>query len=521
MCPCRTIHIARQCICILLLLVAGFAYGQQQVTAIITTSNTAPAVIYNNVKGAGLRKPDATLRSSWDSGGTAFTVKFNAAPLGNIKNITQYTVSGLASTVLQAPSNAIVKLRRTGNAYVNDTRIHHNFWATYSSIPAAMATSGTFNFTAPEVLLPEDAFLLNNITSGYDNIFENTINNLHASNIERVDFIIPGGLVPLSNTDRTNSGVAVFDRGTGDPFKIAAITAVDASNNPTAYGNLVPVTAANFGPNLLALSFDFCIITRDPKYYSQSRPSSPDNQNLRGVFISLADLGLAVNQRFYGYSLFGNDVTVADPNWNNYPTTTSTTSGLDPVNIMGLYKTPFSVLAVPMKFTATRQNAIAKLECVMYNKIANDKIIAERSVDGINYEEIGAVMVNATGNYEIKDNNPAAGNNFYRLKLIEKTGASGYSEIRKLWFPGDMNVTIFPNPAKDVLNIRLPLSWQHKNIRLTITDAKGRVVIANIIADAGTLQRIAIKQLAAGMYGLQLVAFDGLVQSKQTFIVTK
>ncbi|HEX2629573.1 MAG TPA: hypothetical protein VHM26_11185, partial [Chitinophagaceae bacterium] len=236
----------------MLLLIAMLSHGQQPITAIFTTSNTAPLVTYNNVKGAGLRKPDNTLRSSWDSSGTSFTVKFNAALTGNIRNITQYTVSGLASTVLQAPANAIVKLRRTGNSYVNDTRVHHNFWATYSSIPSAMATSGTYNFTAPEVLLPEDAFLLNNITSGYDNIFENTINNLHASNIERLDFIIPGGLTALTNTDRTNSGVAVFDRGTGDPFKIAAITAVDASNNPTAYGNLVSVTAANFGNSLLA-----------------------------------------------------------------------------------------------------------------------------------------------------------------------------------------------------------------------------------------------------------------------------
>lgn len=502
-------------------MIAVVSHGQQPITAIFTTINTAPLVTYNNVKGAGLRKPDNTLRSSWDSSGTSFTVKFNTALTGNIKNITQYSVSGLPTTVLQAPANAIVKLRRTGNSYVNDTRVHHNFWATYSTIPAAMATSGTYNFTAPEVLLPEDAFLLNNITSGYDNIFENTITNLHASNIERVDFIIPGGLTALTNTDRTNSGVAVFDRGTGDPFKIAAITAVDASNNPTAYGNLISVTAANFGNALLPLSFDFCIITRDTKYRSQSRPSSPDNQNLRGVFISLADLGLAVNQRFYGYSLFGPDVTTADPNWNNYPANTSTSSGLDPVNIMGLYKTPFSVLAVPMKFNAVRRGNKTELECTMYNKIANEKVIAERSTDGINYEEIGEVLITETGEYAITDNTPAAGNNFYRLKLIEKGGASGYSEIRKLWFPGTADVTIFPNPARDVLNIRLPLQWQRKRLRTSVTDAKGRLMLTTIVANTTATQSIDTKSLASGTYILQLSDFDGMIQWKQAFVVAK
>jgi hypothetical protein len=497
------------------------AHGQQPITAISTTNNTAALVTYNNVKGAGLRRSDGVLRSSWDSSGTSFTVKFNAATTANIKSVTQYTVGSLSINVMQAPANAIVKLRRVGNSYVNDTRVHHNFWATYSSIPAAMATSGTYNFTAPEVLLPEDAFLLNNITSGYDNIFENTINNLHASNIERVDFIIPDGLTPLNNTDRTNSGVAVFDRGSGDPFKIAAITAVDASNNPTAYGNLVSVTAANFGAGLLSSSFDFCIITRDTKYYGQSRPSSPDNQNLRGVFMSLADLGLAVNQSFYGYSLFGPDVTTADPNWNNYPTGTSTTSGLDPVNVMGLYKTPYSALAVPMKFTAVRRDTKAELRCMMYNKIANEKVIAERSVDGINYEEIGEVIITETGQYAITDNNPAGGNNFYRLKLIEKGGASGYSEIRKVWFPGTPDVTVFPNPAHDVLNIRLPLQWQRKRMRVSITDVKGRALSNNIIANTGAIHSIDTKPLPSGTYVLQLSDFDGMNHWKQTFIVAK
>ncbi|HEX2628746.1 MAG TPA: T9SS type A sorting domain-containing protein, partial [Chitinophagaceae bacterium] len=260
--------------------------------------------------------------------------------------------------------------------------------------------------------------------------------------------------------------------------------------------------------------------TRDTKYNGQSRPSSPDNQNLRGVFISLADLGLAVNQRFYGYSLFGPDVTTANTDWNTYPTNTSTTSGLDPVNIMGLYKTPFSVLAVPMKFTATRRNNKAALECTIYNKIANEKVIAERSVDGINYEEIGEVVISETGQYAITDNNPAAGNNFYRLKLIEKGGASGYSEIRKLWFPGSAEATIFPNPAHDVLNIRLPLQWQQKRLRISVTDIKGRIVSSAIVANTTATYSIDIKSFASGTYVLQLSDFDGMIQWKQTFITT-
>lgn len=489
---------------VLVLLFSTTVDAQQQITSISTSGSNPAMVTYNGIKGAGLRNSSGGLRSSWDSTGTNFTVKYNAAATNNIKSVTQYTVSGLSTTVLTAPANAIVKLRRHGNSYVTDTRVHHNFWATHSTIPAALATTGTFNFTAPEVLLPEDAFLLNNITSGYDNIFENHINNLHASNIERLDFIIPDGLKPISDTDLVHSGVAIFDRGAGDPFKIAAITAINASNDPTAYGPLVSVTAANFGPGLLPSSFDYTIITRDTKYKGESRPSSPDNQNLRGVYISLQNLGLAKNQEFFGYSVFGADVTTASPDWTTYPVT-NTASGLDPVNIMGLYKTPYSVLTVPMGFSASKVNNTAKLEFSIYNKISNDHIIVERSVDGIRYETIGHMTVSSAGRFHFVDAAPADGNNFYRLKLVEKSGVSGYTEIRRLSFPAKPAIKIFPNPATDRLTIQFPEPWQHKCVSIELVDDIGRLLLHRVIQRTDAAEHLAVEKLARGYYTLRVI----------------
>jgi hypothetical protein len=489
---------------IIALLISTIGSAQQQITSISTSGSNPAMVTYNGIKGAGLRNSTGGLRSAWDSTGTSFTVNYNAAATNNIKSVTQYTVSGLSTTVLTAPANAIVKLRRHGNAYVTDTRIHHNFWATHSSVPAALATTGTFNFTAPEVILPEDAFLLNNITSGYDNIFENSINNLHASNIERLDFIIPDGLRALSDTDLVHSGVAIFDRGSGDPFKIAAITAVNASNDPTAYGPLVAVTAANFGPGLLPSSFDYSIITRDTKYRGESRPSSPDNQNLRGVYISLQNLGLAKHQEFFGYSVFGYDVTTANPDWTTYPVT-NTASGLDPVNIMGLYKTPYSVLAVPMGFHASKANATAKLDFSIYNKVSNDYVIVERSVDGTRYEALERINITRPGHFQYIDLSPAEGNNFYRLKLVEKSGVSGYSEIRRLSFSNKPVIKVFPNPATDRVTVQFPMQWQHKSISIELVDDIGRLLLHRTVQRVGTTESIAVEKLARGYYTLRIV----------------
>ena len=81
------------------------------------------------------------------------------------------------------PTSSMVKIRRATNDQVGDDRNYFNFWAACSSIPASGATSGTFNFTAPEVLNHDEAFLSNNLTSGYDNIFQNTIASPHFGNI--------------------------------------------------------------------------------------------------------------------------------------------------------------------------------------------------------------------------------------------------------------------------------------------------------------------------------------------------
>jgi hypothetical protein len=501
------------------ILFPGFYAGAQQaVTAILTENITSSPLSYTSIKGAGLRNPSNVLISSWDSTGS-FTVNYNAPAVANILRLNQFSVASFAAPVITMPLDAIVKLRRASNADVGDARNYYNFWAQYSSIPAAGSASGIFNFTAPQVVNPENAFLLNNLTSGYDNIFQNTIANPHFGNIERIDFIVPAGLHCSNNNDRLQSGVVVIDRGTGDPFKIAAITAIDATNKPTSFGNLVSVTAANFGVNLLPAAINYSILINDVKYYSQSRPSTQSSQNLKGVYISLADLGMAIGQHFYGYAMFGPDVLTAAVDWTTYPNNTSSASQLDPVNIMGLYKSSGSVLPLPIRFTATRVDDDVRLKFTLYNEFNGDYLVIQHSGDGIHFNDLKKLYPGASGEYTFIDNAPAAGNNYYRLQIVDKTGNSSISEIRIVRFESSTDPLAYFSPTTHQLTIHLSGSWLQSPVTAEIFTATGQLITRTTIAHPADLQSIAVSSYKPGIYFLRLLRSKDLSVWQERFRV--
>jgi hypothetical protein len=492
--------------------------AQSPILNIITDKIIVDKVTYTGVKGANLRNNSGTRISAWDST-ASFTVNYNAASTYNILRLTQFTVSSFTSSIITMPLDAFIKLRRSANPDVGDGRNYYNFWAQYSSIPAEGAASGTFNFTAPEVVNPEDAFLLNNLSSGYDNLFQNSLLNPHIGNIERVDFLIPAGMACVNDTERLQSGVAVIDRGVGDAFKIAAIKTLDASGNPALFGNLLTVTAASFGPDLLPASFNFCILINDIKYYSQSRPSKGYNQNLRGVYISIADLGIATGQRFFGYALFGPDVTVAYTDWTRYPNNSNDGNQLDPVNIMGFYKSPGSLLALPINFNASLVNYSVQLDFTLYNVFNGDHLAIEHSQDGVHFNELTRFYIYASGTYYFTDPAPYSGNNYYRLKMTDKSNISSVSDIRMVRIENNPGISIFPNPASDELNIFFPSSWTEEPLTAEIFTSTGQMVKAIQFDSPGVCQTINIASLLPGIYLLRLIKNKDLSGFRQTFMV--
>ena len=212
----------------------------------------------------------------------------------------------------------------------------------------------------------EQALNCRTITRGTDNVFGNTGDGSgNNNNIERIDYLFTNGITATSSAVLNGSGFLVLERGGNDDFQIAAVTSLDSNTTePDAYNTPVSYDNADgvWGDSTIDVD---SIVFRAQNTTDDLNPSADIGaQDMDGIFVSLADLGMSVNDTIYGYSLFASDVTydkTADlVNWKDsthYPTTTSSSSNANGLDLIagGTYWTsvpePASVLLFGLGLT--------------------------------------------------------------------------------------------------------------------------------------------------------------------------
>ena len=186
-----------------------------------------------------------------------------------------------------------------------------------------------------------EAGILGDISNrGIDNAFSNVNGNVSSNNVERIDYIVSNGLTE-SAAVQNDIGFLVLERGGNDPFKVAAITSIDANGKPASYAPLKSIASNAWGPSGFSLT---SAVMRREESEPAFRPSHiVTSQTINGIFLSLANLGALPNQTIYGYSLFANDTPGGSSssdlvNLTNFPTNTPEASGgLDLVAGGGIY----------------------------------------------------------------------------------------------------------------------------------------------------------------------------------------
>ncbi|QEC66032.1 T9SS type A sorting domain-containing protein [Panacibacter ginsenosidivorans] len=124
------------------------------------------------------------------------------------------------------------------------------------------------------------------------------------------------------------------------------------------------------------------------------------------------------------------------------------------------------------------------------NEINIDHYEIEKSLTGINFKQIG--KTNALNNgtpqnmYTITDPNAAAGNNFYRIKIIGKDGATSYTAVVSVNISnGKVSVTIQPNPVQNkIANLQLNNLAAGK-YQVSLYNSVGQKVYSKIIEHSG------------------------------------
>ncbi len=152
------------------------------------------------------------------------------------------------------------------------------------------------------------------------------------------------------------------------------------------------------------------------------------------------------------------------------------------------------------KFTATQTKATITLNWQTTTELNNSYFAVERSSNAVNYAAVAQVNSVATGaavqDYAYTDKLPLAGNNYYRLKQVDKDGKFSYSKTVSIAYLKPGSIQLFPNPAKD----RLTIKGLNAAITSTIAvlDIQGKQLL-QFAAKAATYS-FSIGSLAPGTY---------------------
>jgi hypothetical protein len=143
----------------------------------------------------------------------------------------------------------------------------------------------------------------------------------------------------------------------------------------------------------------------------------------------------------------------------------------------------------------------------------------EKSADRITFNSIGRVTGNSNP-YTLIDPSPFVGNNFYRIKAVDNAGKAEYSTvINVLYNPSLHFLQTYPNPANDVLNVRLKMSATER-IQLQVADLSGRIVSSKEVVADNNLKtyQINTETLVANMYVLKITNSKGEIIGIQKFV---
>jgi len=151
-----------------------------------------------------------------------------------------------------------------------------------------------------------------------------------------------------------------------------------------------------------------------------------------------------------------------DATANNWTPFSSTSANNTTNTITQTFNTfsPFIVgaigLALPVSLTsfeASAKNNGVVLSWTTANEVAISQYIVEKSANGVDFSPIGSVNASNAGNYTFSDLNPNNGAGFYRLKMLDFSGAFKFSQVLLVKSTGNLTIGLYPNPVANNLTV--------------------------------------------------------------------
>ena len=169
-----------------------------------------------------------------------------------------------------------------------------------------------------------------------------------------------------------------------------------------------------------------------------------------------------------------------------------------------------AVLAVNLvDFTIEQQQNVAILKWDASLSSNDDHFMIEKSLDGGNWFSLGNVKVSnnlSLQQYHFTDSNLQNGDNFYRIRLVDKDSSVNYSGVKLLRVNLKWIAKIYPNPATNISFVEIKSTDALLSVTIAGMDGQpklNRTISGNTVQ--GNTYKIDISHLASGVYFLQLV----------------
>jgi Secretion system C-terminal sorting domain len=262
-----------------------------------------------------------------------------------------------------------------------------------------------------------------------------------------------------------------------------------------AHYKIIPITVAATGPLVFESTspFDNFMVLYNTNGFTPAMP-------LVNALVANDDFNGSSAGFSYNFSAAGNYYLVMTSFKNSVvgAYTVSVTPGVVlPVNLLS-----FTAGKAPGNTNTIKWSGLEEQNLAGYQ--------VQRSIDNKTFSDLAGGNIAARNNtqvvsYSFKDNEPAAGYNYYRLKIKEATGRVSYSQValvkhNKL---GVININLFPNPATDFLQLEAK-SMQNIKAYITIINVTGVIMLRSQLRfnNQGELP-VDIRKLPAGKYFLK------------------
>jgi choice-of-anchor A domain-containing protein len=177
------------------------------------------------------------------------------------------------------------------------------------------------------------------------------------------------------------------------------------------------------------------------------------------------------------------------------------------------YQPNFATLPVTLsdfQIMRSEQGVILKWQTTAETN--SDRFEVQHSKNAKDWKELG--IVNSAGesavkqSYDLIDKNPVNGQNYYRLKMVDRDETYAFSSIRSIVIKNDNQVYVYPNPFTDEFSVKTSEFSSVKIMSLLASD--GRAYALPLAQE-----KISVKSFQSGFYILQLTNADGTVTNKK------